>query len=294
MKNGMSNLLETLGDWASRCNQAIDENLDLMSPFLLDKPQIDPKLQWILRQLAIGCNTSSISVLLLVSNAQLWDAEILLRSVIEGTIKYLFLCVGSEDELRQKADEYLDILPEIDLLIQHNRVESFLAEVANPDGDEWNILRETLLNPNEAKSLKAKYPRATSRHIQQKWAFNEIAMELSRSTLIASDFESLRRLLSYSYGISSHLIHKDGTALKFMWERNQQAQNKPHSYEKTQIAFASRQLNDLLIMANFRSLMTFKLHQSPIQPVLDLFESHKQLLDEMSEARNDWWVSQTK
>ncbi len=290
----MSNLSEKLTDWASRCNQAVDECLDLISPFLLEKPQIDPKLQWILRQLAISCNTSSISTLLLVSYVQLWDAEILLRSVIEGTIKYLFLCVGSEKDLKEKTDEYLDFLPEIDVLTQHKRVEAFLANVDRPNADEWNILREVLLNQNKVTSLKTKYPRKKSRQLKQKWAFNEIAMELSKSTLIGSDFEALRRLLSYSYGISSHLIHKDGTALKFMWERNQQAQNEQGEYEETQIAFASRQLNDLLIMANFRSLMTFKLHQSQVQPVLDLFESYKPLLDEMSTAREKWWVSQVE
>jgi len=168
-----------------------------------------------------------------VSYVQLWDAEILLRSVIEGTIKYLFLCVGSENDLKEKTDEYLDFLPELYELTQHKRVEAFLANVDDPNADEWNILKEVLLNQNKVASLKTKYPRKKSGQLKQKWAFNEIAMELSKSALISSDFEALRRLLSYSYGISSHLIHKDGTALKFMWERNQQAQNKQGKYEKT-------------------------------------------------------------
>jgi hypothetical protein len=109
---------------------------------------------------------------------------------------------------------------------------------------------------------------------------------------MGSDFEALQKLLTYSYGFSSHLIHKDGTAIKSIWDRNQQAQNSQEDYEETQIAFASRQLNDLLIMANFRSLITFKLHQSDGQPVLDLFELHKPLLDEMSQTRDEWWASQ--
>jgi len=292
----MSNLSEILVDWASTCNNAIDDCLDLISPFLLEKPQIDPKLQWILRQLALSCNTSSISVLMLISNVQLWDAEILLRAVMEGTIKYLFLCIGDETSLNEKADEYLELLPELHELKQHNRASAFLASVDDQNADEWSIIREVLLDQKTVNLLKGKYPRERARKLNQKWSFNEVAREISKefptSPDVGSVFESLRSLLSYSYGISSHLIHKDGTALKFKWERNQLAINEKDEYESTQLAFASRQLNDLLVLANFRSLLTFKLHQTNVQSVMDLFNLQKPFLDEMYKTREEWWESQ--
>lgn len=285
----MNNYTEKLTEWASECNEAIDSYLELTSRFLLGKPQVEPKLQWILKYLAISCNSTSLSAFVLIGQFQLWDAEILLRSVIEGTIKYVFLCFGKSQELEEKADEFLDTLPEIDELTQHKRVEAFLAGVNNPNGHEWDILKESILEQSRVDYLKAKYPRKVSQQLKQKWSFNEMAKELSNSHINTPEFEALRRLLAYSYGISSHLIHQDGTALKLIWDQNQQDQQ---GYEKTQLAFASRQLNDLLIMANFRSFMTFKLHNVDPKPVLDLFETHKELFAEMSMARENWWSEQ--
>lgn len=282
----MSEFTDKLAEWTSICNQAVDDYLDLMSPFLLEQPKIEPKLQWILKYLAISCNSTTVSALILIGQNQLWDAEILLRSVIEGTAKFVFLCVGNDQELKAKADEYLDILPEIDEFTQHKRVEAFLASVRNPNDSEWDILKEVLLDPSKLALLQTKYPRRLSQPIKQKWAFNEIVNTLSNSGFFVSEFDSLRKLLSYSYGISSHLIHQDGTALKFIWDRNRLDQE---SYENTQLAFASRQINDLLLMANFRSLMVFVVHQTNSLPVKILFESHKDFLTELSKARQDWF-----
>lgn len=113
--------------WASKGSKAVDEFLDLTSPFLLEQPQIEPQLQWVLKQLAISCSQTSESALLLISYEHLWDAEILVRSVIEGTLKYAFLCVGSENELLEKVQEYWEDLPEITRMKRHGRVQALTA-----------------------------------------------------------------------------------------------------------------------------------------------------------------------
>lgn len=45
----MDELVNKLSQWASVSSDAIDACLELTEPFLLEKPTIDPKLQWILR-----------------------------------------------------------------------------------------------------------------------------------------------------------------------------------------------------------------------------------------------------
>ncbi len=284
----MDELVNKLSQWVSVSSDAIDACLELTAPFLLEKPTIDPKLQWILRYLALSCNTTSISSLLLINQAQLWDAEILLRSVTEGTIKYVFLCLGNDLELSEKATEYLESLPELDELTSHKRIESFLANVGNPDAPEWDILKNELLSPAEFTNLQSKYPRRTADALRQKWSFNEIGRVLSESNSQIPDFEGLRRLFAYSYGLSSHFIHQDGTAIKIRWH---QGKPKEEGFAETGLALAARQLNDLLIMANFRCAMTFKVHKAQAKPVFELFESWQDFFKELATVRQEWWDS---
>lgn len=78
----MSKQIDNLTGWVAACSQAVDDYLELTSPFLLEQPSIAPKSQWALKQLSISCNLSSESSLLLISYLRLWDAEMLLRSVM--------------------------------------------------------------------------------------------------------------------------------------------------------------------------------------------------------------------
>ena len=54
---------------------------------------------------------------------KLWDSDILIRAVIEGTFKYLFLCVGKESEQQIKLQEYWEVIPEINRIKRHLKVQ---------------------------------------------------------------------------------------------------------------------------------------------------------------------------
>src|SRR5579864_8176641 len=56
--------------------------------------------------LALSCHSTSESTLFLVSAHRYWDAEILLRSVLEGTYKYIYLTMGEPAEREQRAHDY--------------------------------------------------------------------------------------------------------------------------------------------------------------------------------------------
>jgi hypothetical protein len=252
---------------------------------ILDTPQIDPEMQWVLRQLAIGCNLASISALTLIANVQLWSSEILLRAVFEGTFKYAFLCLGDEAERKTKTDEFLNQLPEMAKIKEQQRLRDLFASVDDSTADDWNILRKVLIDDEELNSLRAKYLREMRKRLEHKWSFIEIAKKLSNPDVGIPEFDPINKLLVYSYGIASHLIHQDGDAIKLIWDRNKKTQE---FREATELAHTARQLNDLLIMANFRTIMTFKLHQRDSKPVIDLFESHRPFLSLMTQVRQKW------
>lgn len=285
MNNDLNSSSELLLEWVDFCNTAIDDYLDLTSPMLLEAPQIAPETQWVLKHLAISCNLTSISALTLIGNLQLWSSEILLRAVFEGTFKYAFLCMGDELDRQSKTDEYLNQLPEIAKIKEQQRLRDLFASVDNPTGDEWTILRKVLIDDGELANLKAKYPREIKQRLEQKWSFIEIARKLASPDVGVPQLDPINKLMVYSYGIGSHLIHQDGDGIKLIWDRNRKA---PDNRESDEMAHASRQLNDLLIMANFRTIMTFKLHRQEIKPVMDLFESHLSFLNQMTQVRQTW------
>lgn len=285
MNNKVNQSGDLLVEWVDFCNSAIDDYLDLTSPMLLEAPKIDPEMQWVLRQLAIGCNLASISALTLIANVQLWSSEILLRAVFEGTFKYTFLCLGDETERRTKTDEFLNQLPEMAKIKEQQRLRDLFSSVDDPSADDWNILRQVLIDDEELNSLRVKYPREMRKKLDHKWSFIEIAKKLSNPDVGIPEFDPINKLLVYSYGIASHLIHQDGDAIKLIWDRNQKTQE----FRKvTELAHAARQLNDLLIMANFRTVMTFKLYQKDSKPVIDLFEAHRPFLSLMMQVRQEW------
>jgi len=124
---------------------ALREYLDICAPYFHGSPRLDPKLQWVLTQLALSCHLTSESALILIGNYRLWDTELLIRSVLEGTLKFIFLCIGDEDEPTNKVNEYLEDLPGIKALKRHQHIQTFLSKIHNPESKAWLPFRELLL-----------------------------------------------------------------------------------------------------------------------------------------------------
>lgn len=268
--------------WVSGCSKAVDEFLNLTAPFLLLEPEINPQLQWVLKQLAISCNQTSESALLLISYERLWDAEVLVRSVLEGTLKYAFLCIGSDAERDEKVKEYWEDLPEITRMKRHRRASEILDMVDNPSAVEWRSLKDLLVDSAELDSLRVKYPRSLRQKLEQKWSFNEIIRELQNSGV--AGFEMLVGL-TYTYGISSHIIHQDGDAIGIIWDRRRREIERRTAIE---LAHGAREISDLLSMAFFRALVTYKMHNTDTKPVIALYDSYQGLHKELNSAIKEW------
>ncbi len=275
--------------WSSKCSFALGEYFDLCKPFLLGEPKIDPKLQFVLSQLGISCHLTSESVFLLISNVKLWDSDILIRAVIEGTFKYLFLCVGNENEREIKLREYWDDLPEINRIKRHLRIQEFLAKVdgsgENSGADEWKPLRDMLLNLDELNDLQSRYPRKSRQQIEQKWAFNEIAQTIAKPEIDPGGYQAMKSM-NFSYGMASHMVHQDADAISIIWDRNRR---EPERLASIELAHGARGLSDLISMAMARSIATFRLHGNDIKPVKELFASHESFLSEMNTAHKTWF-----
>jgi len=269
--------------WSSQRSFVLGEAFDLCRAIFSTDRAEDSKPGFVLAQLALSCHLTSESALLLVSNVRVWDADILVRSVVEGTLKFAYLGSGTDDARAEKTKEYWDVLPDISRLKRHQRVDRFLAVVDNPEADEWRPLRDLRRDQGEFEELQGAYPKKLRQPIEQRWSFAEIGQALSRDDP-GSGFDLLKHFL-FNYGMASHLAHQDADAVGMVWER---FQREPDRYEAVQVAHGARTISDLLVMAMVRTLVLHKVFQRERKPVRELFDQHNGLLEEMHAAQAEW------
>lgn len=67
-------------------------------------------------------HSTSESILILLLNQSIFDADVLLRTVMEGTIKYCYLMTGTVDEKKEKYIEYKIKLADIAKISDHKKL----------------------------------------------------------------------------------------------------------------------------------------------------------------------------
>jgi hypothetical protein len=158
----------------------------------------------------------SISIIILLQNDLLWDAQILMRSVQEATMKISFLCNCSKEEQQERTREFIYDLEEINLLKQSEIAKKMVLAF---EGHESLILpfSPLILDVTKEEELKAKWPSKKRKTLEQKWSYSEMMREQAERSLSIKDrFLSL----AHPYRISSHLLHADETGIGIIAERS--------------------------------------------------------------------------
>src|SRR5205823_392369 len=136
--------------------------------------------------LSTSCLSTSDTAVFLVGYCRLWDVEILIRSVLEGTYKFIAMCVRDDSNRRLRVEEYLDHLPEVGRIKTHKKAKDFIETVSNPGSDTWRPIRELILQEEELDQLQTRYPRRLQDRLEKRWSFGELSRELAESDLPAA------------------------------------------------------------------------------------------------------------
>ena len=225
---------------------------------------------------------ASESAVLLVAHNRLWDAEMLIRSVLEGSYKLAFLCAPDAQERAARVSEYYDDLPEMGRLRTHERLSTLLSTVSDPAADQWRPFRDLILSDEEAIRLRDRYPRKERQALEQKWAFLPIAEALSRDAALGG--QSLLTM-GYSYRIGSHMVHQDADAIKIVWEREQRSQIRNDAIV---LSHAARELSDLFYLGFFRVLAAYRAKNIQTDPVYSTMAKYENWLSLLSAAYGSW------
>lgn len=201
-----------------------------------------------LMRLVSYLSNRSQTVSFLVSHGFVWDAEIVLRSCSEAAVKIWFICAAAEEERDRLANEFWGSLQTVH---DHKRARKALvaAELfaSNSRPDEA-INLQSLANPEIFPGTDA--AKKTRRAIEQRWSFQEIVAWLEKHS--PADFPMRgATALAHGYGLQSHLIHADETALDLMLDR---ALRKPEELVLLEMAHVARIFSDQLSFWTFSAL----------------------------------------
>lgn len=224
--------------------------------------------RFVLVQLFASLYSTSESMISLVRDGKLHDAEILLRTIIEGTIKYLYMASGELEVDNKEIGEFYLILPKIQNMRNNNKMKTVILQYQQMTGKNHPFL-EAIISEEEIARLNTEYPRKVREEIERKWSFNNILRELIEKN------EGYKELcgLFYAYSLSSHYIHQDGNSLSIQFESMKTISKGEERFE---LAFAARLLSNVITMFLLRYQSFMNIHQIIKN---DCFLVLKELLD---------------
>ena len=178
---------------------------------------IDVVKAQLLATLSTTCLSTTGSALHLIGIGRVWDASILQRSVMEGTIRFIYLLHG-DGSFEERFDEFSSALEDIAWLRLTQKVQSFLDTLGDQklDNGSQQTLESMRLSDSEFGEISHKYPKRKRRQIEDKWSFGKLLEYLASKDLLpsqaAADFQ-LRYLKS------SQSIHGNPLGLASFYER---------------------------------------------------------------------------
>lgn len=230
-----------------------------------------------LKRLSTACLGNSQSVLYLVRGLRLWDAEIVLRSVFEGTIKFAYL-LESPSTLDERCHEYSEALPTISKLRWHMKSEEALKALGDQGEPSRQPFREILLTEAEIEALRKQYPREVRQRIEARWGFTELVAAMSRP---GGALGSVGRSALHSYMVSSHLIHMTDEGVWMPYERDIRPQARRDAIT---LGHASRLMSDCLELTFLRAISIRRFLGISPKDLFEIRARNEKVFDELHKA----------
>lgn len=272
-------MTETPLSWTSAASHYIGDCFDVAKPLIDNDYQgLPPLVRFVAAQLFIDCHLSTESSLLLIRAGKEWDADIICRAVMEGSLKFAYMLHGSKEAIERKVDEYWSILPDFSAIRHSENARKILEASENPDAPDLQPFRDLVMKSEEIESTRQMYSRAARRELEEKWSFTGICREF-----VSSKEERMQKIvgLAHGYNMSSHLLHKDADGIGLMWDR---AVREPERLAAVTVSHAARIVSDACSLAYLRLRFLLEACGEPINKVNGVHDRYQQLRDELDEA----------
>ena len=194
-------------------------------------------------------HSTSESILILLLNQAIFDADVLLRTVMEGTIKYCYLMTGSLQERHEKYIEYKMKLTDIDRLLDHYKAVETVNTLKEFSTNSIKPFELSILSQEEYERLRKLYPAKIRNELKHKWSYQSLLQGLAHNH---PEYEAQLGSLS-TYSLASHFSHYDWTGVS-----SRQAQITDAPVEESEIFDIGHAVR---IVANLLSFEIFRVSE---------------------------------
>lgn len=225
-------------------------------------------------------HSTSESILILLQNQAVFDADILLRCLMEGTVKYCYLMTGTDEELKQKFEEYETILCEIDRLTDHKKAKEAIEILKEFSQNNLTPFEVIVLSDKEEALLTAKYSASKRNEYTRKWSYQALIRALAKNH---KEYEAQLGTLS-TYATTSHFCHFDWTGVSAHLE--QIVSSRDGSNELYDYMHALRILSNVLSLYLFRVIEYMRGNQYSTKELAEKCAHGFALTEEMDREHN--------
>ena len=181
-----------------------------------------------------------------------WDAEIVLRSYYECSVRILYFSLSDVEAQDQLVDEFWNILGAAS--DQRRARKAHFAKKIFDANDSGSRDIFALMELDSMQRSKGSLNKKARQAIEQRWSFAGMIDELDRLPRLGEKFDQFKSLL-HIYGMASHLSHSDSGAIDLMLDR---ALRDPSEAAIVRICQCSRILTDIASLGAFSTFAIFK------------------------------------
>jgi len=198
-------------------------------------------------ELNYACSLSTESALVLIRKHHVWDADILARSVVEGSLKYFYLLLAAPDEMQARATEFFETVPDCQATLRLAKATKLLELLDDRDAPQWAPIREVIEIDSPAIDRTSGIRGAERRDVQRRWSFAGLVESMAERPGLEAT-----AVLGFQYGMQSHHVHKDSNATGMIYEREER---DPVRRNAAVLAHGARIVADLAGMAGVRATL---------------------------------------
>lgn len=225
-------------------------------------------------------HSTSEGILILLVHRGIYEADILLRCVMEGTIKYCYLMNGSEEEKKEKYIEYKEKLYEIAQIADHRKAIEAVEILKEFSENSIRPIEVDILQEEKLIELQKKYPVKMRNELKRKWSYQEMLRSLAK---LNEEYKAQLGTLA-TYSMTSHFCHFDWNGVY-----NRQTQLIYSQYENADvwdIAHGLRILSNVMSMELFRVMEYIKNSKIDLSKVVQISLEMLNLIHEVDDLGN--------
>lgn len=265
--------------WAEKGLGVLRELLPLMSPVGQYQDWTQDEANTLGGLLAASARSSE-SVLLLCAYGQLWDAEVIARSVVEGSLKFAYL-LQRKAHFKVRFKQYSGDLFEIGILKDHHKAVDFLQTIPDPDAEEWKPIRDITICATEEARIREQYSSAERRTLETQWSFTGLLKALSSAD---GGFRELRSL-AHGYAVASHIQHADYTGTSIALDRDSRSTERRNAIH---LAHLHKMISVILACQMVRLIAGYRFIGKDLSPLWIASNKIEELKKSFGTPYEDW------